>query len=420
MEASANRDCVEPPLAGGTIPGGFFQWPDECASPWRWDPLATRDVSGKPHGRWVAWPLAEPSEDTPSRLRRILRALCFREEAKEEADAANEPKTPKQDGKQEEGDHETAAKAAAEMYRGAVEKYRDGLKWLVVTAGAVAVAAVGTAPLSGFPEAIPGPGGFIATLGFAILVVFLTLILVFVSRLTRPAGTNTVELGSSPKEKKWHEEKKWLASMQEQYAGAPTIFLDGKARDLTEYRDYRAGWLGVAADIDRSLLKEANFARSEKLGKYRDLANAQLRADDDSTAANLQRGLIRIVQRRIFLGTIYVIAFAIIATTGFVVYLLGIGIASRPSVDELTATPSQPAIGQSVVISATTSGDKLSFTWTHNNSPITPDDADFYGADGPLLRIATVDAADGGTYMLTVTDGEGQTSSQSIQLPIAS
>lgn len=413
-------NCVSPPLGDGAIiPGGFFRWPDQCESPWRWAPLAQREATGKAIGAWVVWPMPEP--EGPSRLQRVLRALRLSgDDDSDDAEQTDAAKTGSKDGKDDaKGDDETAAKSAADMYAKAIDRHRDALKWLVVTAGAVATAVIGTAPVSGLAQAIPEPGGGFAGAGFAVLIASLAAILVVVALVLRPAGTSTAELGSSPSIRGTWAEKKWLELIQARYSSDPAIFLDGKARDLTEYRDYRAAWLGVAADIDRAVLQEIHFSRSLKLKEYKELAEAQLRADDDSVSANIQRGTLEIIRQRATIAMRLVVFLIVCSIAGFLFYLYGIGVAGRPSIESLTVTPSEPTNGQNIVIRAVVTGDKLTFRWTHDKLLITPVDAGLYGAEGPVLHIDTADDADAGDYELTVTDDDNQADSETVHLEVA-
>jgi hypothetical protein len=417
-DAGQARECIAPaPEEGARIPGGFFRWPGACESPWRWDPLARRDADGDAVGEWVAWPIPEPP--APSLMQRVMKTISLSGDDNGDESKQADADGPKKGNEDKEGDEETAAKAATEMYAKAVERHRDSLKWFVVAAGAVATAAVGTAPLSGLAQVIPGPGGGYAGTGFVLLVTSLVFILVAVALVLRPAGTNTAELGSSPLDRGTWEEKKWLERIQAQYSGYPTVFLDGKARSLREYRDYRAAWLGAAADIDRALLTERDFGKSAKLKKYAEIADARLRADDDSVSTNIQRGILEIVRRRAAVTTIIVIALIVVAIAGFLLYLYGIGVAGRPAIESLTTTPSAPASGDDIVIRAVVTGDKLTFSWTHDSSRIRPTDESVFGGEGPVLRIGTADEADAGEYKLTVTDGDGQAASKTIDVEVA-
>jgi hypothetical protein len=419
--------CKTPDVAGGTIPGGFFRWPEACESAWRWDPIARRDDRGQALPDWVAWPL--PAAAQPSLGKRLVAGLQERlvrvfgggssnnNEDEGRRDAAT--KGPEDSKDEAEDEHKTAAQAAAELYSKSIERHRDAVKWLVVAAGAVATAVVGTAPLAGLAQAIPRPGGGWAVGGFLVLLGSVTAILVTVALIFRPAGTSTAELGSDPSIRGTWTEKKWLKHMQAEYESAPALFLDAKVRTLAEFRDYRAAWRGVVADINRHLLAETSFDRNEKLQKYADAAAAQLRADDESIAVNIQRGILEIIRQRATLTLRIVVGCIIVAILGFAAYLYGIGVSGHPTVESVTASPNEVTSGQDLAIRAIVTGDKLTFEWKHDSEIISPTDDGFSGADGPVLRIQAADVSDSGEYRLTVTDEDEEADSKTIQVTVA-
>lgn len=195
--ADSLTNCDAPLTSeGGAIPGGFFRWPLKCEWAWRWDPLSSRNARGEAVAAWVPWPMPEAPVATLGQ--KIAQAVGLLDDEGESESAKPSAETSKGEDSSDDKDSETAAKAAADMYGKAIERYRDSLKWLVISAGAVATAVVGTAPLSGLAQAIPRRGGGYAGTGFVLLIASLALILLAVALVLRPAGTNTAELGSSP------------------------------------------------------------------------------------------------------------------------------------------------------------------------------------------------------------------------------
>jgi hypothetical protein len=425
-QGGSRGPCGTPAVAGGTIPGGFFRWAEGCESAWRWDPIAGRDGDGQALADWVPWPL--PAAEQPPLGKRLAAALqerlvrAFGGDSTNNDDAARRDAATKEhetDTDEDEDEHKTAAQAAADLYSKSIERHRDAVKWLVVAAGAVATAVVGTAPLAGLAQAIPGPGGGWAVAGFLVLLGSVTAILVAVALIFRPASTSTAELGSDPSTRGTWTEKKWLKHIQDEYDSAPALFLDAKVRTLAEFRDYRAAWRGVLADINRHLLAETSFDRSEKLQEYADAAAAQLRADDESVAVNIQRGILEIIRQRATLILRIVVGCIIIAILGFATYLHGIGVSGNPTVESLTASPAEATSGQDVVIRGIVTGDKLTFEWKHDSEIISPTDDGFSGADGPILRIQAADVSDSGEYRLTVADEDEEEDSKTIQVTVA-
>jgi hypothetical protein len=388
--------CAGAPDAGAPA-RGFFYLPKGSKHACRWDPLEAA-ANGQTSGAWVPWPLPDPVTAKPPLLRRFLNRLGL-----EVDDDPPEETSSGESGAHDEGQKasddtggETAAKAAADSAQKAVDRYREAVKWFVVTAGAIAAAVIGTAPLAGLPSAIERDFWGPATQGFLVTVTALVFILLVVAWTIQPLEKSTAELASS-KKGLLH----WRRKLQERYAEDSDLFLDGRAATLQNFRLYRSAWRAIEADIDRQLEREADADRYARLKKYLAAAQERIKRDDDSVDANLARGAVAQAAARGRLAIFLSALLSFCAAIGFVVYLSGTVAPTNPVITDLSA--SEPKLGTSLTLAAVASGDGLEYVWAHNGAQV-EDGAKYSGSGTRKLVVRDFQAQDAGTYRVTVKD----------------
>jgi hypothetical protein len=398
-------------------PGGYFRWRAGELVAERVDPVA--DPPG-----WVDWPLpGEPEkkpDDAPVLKLRWLGLLGGGDVVHAAGDVPEVAGPEAKEGGAAGGDGGTSvASMNAEMAKTAIEKYREALKWLVVTAGALAVALIGTAPLSGLPAAIREEGirgG--AAFGFLLTIAGLATILLAVAWVSRPVIVTTNELASqAPAGRLRWWRPRWRTTLQREYAQSPGNYLDGRACDLAEFAAYRAGWLGTVSDIERVMDQTGDIERSAKLKRYLSIAKERVKEGAETAITNLERGAVYKVRSRAQVALAIIVIAAVATVWGFLIYLGNTEeVQDPPFVDEVQLVEPDFALGDDVQLRVTATGTGFRYGWRHDNEAITPAIPGFSGEDGPVLTIEAFDEQDAGDYTATVTDSEGKTAFSIISL----
>ena len=388
------------PCLGAPV-GGFFYFPPGAEHACRWNPLQT-GADGQTVGAWVPWPLSDAPEEQPPWLRRLLIELGLAGD--DPADDAGGGGASAGDGDENQADdtkdHESAAKAAADSAQKAVDRHREAVKWFVATAGAIAAAVIGTAPLAGLPTAVARDFWGLATWGFLLTVGALITILLLVAWTIQPVEKSTAELAYSKKGL-----FSWRRNLQKKYEEDSDLFLDGRAATLQNFKLYRAAWRGTEADIDRQLLREADPARHARLTKYLAAAKERIARDDDSVSATLARGAVYQAAARGWLAISVSALASAVAAIGFLVYLSGTVATTLPIITSLSPTPEEPKLGQTVTLAVVASGEGLDYVWTHDGIQIEENEK-FSGTETRRLVILDFNDEDAGLYRVTVTDAE--------------
>jgi hypothetical protein len=280
------------------------------------------------------------------------------------------------------------------MYGTAIDRLRENIKWVVVAAGAVAVALIGTAPLSGAGAALSAGRLTRAGVGLFVAIAAVAMILLLAAWVLQPLEaslpflTRRSQLGLP----------RWRHGFQQEYADNWVSYLDGQATTLAKYRDYRASWLGTLSDIDRNIERATTFSRQEKLAKYRKLAKERLETDTPNVALTLSRGSARHIGRRAEIAMVLITTFFAVAGIGFITYLGGAG--APPVITSLKA--SELKDGQPFTLTAQATGSGFTYTWWHEP---TADPID--GANGPILTVPAYNDESAGTYRVRIIGADG-------------
>ena len=307
----------------GTVPGGFFRFVDSSAE--RWDPVRRE---------WVRWPTppksppADPINAAPYEPGGLYLIAPRAVGPAPTGPPADNEKAKKPDGKE-------AAQKTADTYQIAIDRHRDAMRWLIGAAGALAVALVGTAPLTGLPAALASPATHDQALwGVIIVAVGLISALVCAVWLAQPVHMSTAEFClEDPTLFDWRDR------LQARLATAPALYFDARARNV-RVRDYRASWIGIVNDIEDSQLRESDETRLADLGRYLTLAKARLDEDAPSVGANIARGAVAKMKARSWLSIAILGASLAAVVVGFSSYQSAAGkVSTPPSISEIKPTP---------------------------------------------------------------------------------
>ncbi len=405
--AAEAMDGRDQPCEGAPV-GTYFFWRPGAKYACRWDALVARP-GGQGTGSWVRWPLPTPAPPKVPLLCRGLIRLGLIAATPPTAEKAEPPKG-KPGSTSEDKESETAAKAAADSAQKAVDRHREAVKWFVVTAGTVAAAVIGTAPLAGLAPAVARDPLGLATWGFLITVAALVFILLFVAWTIQPLEKSTAELASA-KPGLFN----WRKNLQRSYEEDSDLFLDGRAATLQMFKLYRQAWRGIEADIDRQLEREEDPARYARLQEYLAAARERIKRDDDMVAANLGRGAVAEAAARGSLAILVSVLASVIAAAGLLLYLGGTVMEIPPVITDLAADPKEPGLGASATLTALATGEGLDYVWVHDGIQI-EDGADYSGSATRTLTIHDFQDPDAGTYRVTVIDAEDESVFDEIEL----
>jgi hypothetical protein len=317
----------------------------------------------------------------------------------------NSQDTSSDGNKEDKKSGSSAAGDISDMYSKGIEKFRDNIKWFVLAAGAVAAALVGTAPLAGAAQSLRAAGLDSASIGLFASVVAIALVLVVAAWTLQPLEASLPQLA---KRDWWWRLPLWRHGFQDEYARNWMTYLDGVARNLQEYRDYRAAWLGTLADIERDLERATDLEQQKKLKAYRTLAKERLKLDEPNLALTLWRGTARQTRRRTQVAIAIITALVIIAAGGFIVYLRGAG--TPPVITSLKASENL-MVGQPFTLTVEATGTGFRYTWWHDDGEPIP------GATGPVLEIDSYGADTAGTYKVRVAASDGTADVDEIDVP---
>jgi hypothetical protein len=291
----------------------------------------------------------------------------------------------------------SAAKVATAMYEKEADRYRDALKWAVGAAAILPAALVGTAPFSGLADVIRREGSWSApVVGFGVTVGAMLLIILTVAWILRPIAPSLPGLAQSGRGVFW-----WRWALQRQYADNAVNYLDGRARDLQDFKNHRGAWLGTIADIERYLETEAGEGHSSELRSYLAAAKARVAEDADTVGATLERGTLANMRGKARTAQTAIGALFIVAVIGFIAYLGGLLPPGPPVIESITTLPAEPQLGDRVTLQVVATGTGFTYEWKHDGNSVP-------SATGPKLIIPSFGEGDAGTYQVVVTDKENR------------